>query len=196
MPKHLQNLSPEAIAMLIFITCATAIHFGGNWLKRFTLDQRETQILQRDPPAPANQPKAGAIHIIREAQDHPAPPPSQPAPEINTNQIFEKSSPPGATNNKPEPEAEVKINYFEQLTANKDKHLQLNALMHNGAMINGRFIPLNTSVDSVAYPASAEDPNNPSKLIAPLLVAVDHAKQTATLANPTQKHQTITLTLN
>lgn len=194
MSKQLQNLSPEIIAMLIFISCLTVIHFGGNWLKRYALDLPETQILQRDPPASSSQPIARAIHIIRETQNNSNAPLPQTAQEISTNQIFDKASPSQATDNKNE--TEVSTDYFEQLAASKDKHLQLNALMHNGAIINKRFIPLNTPIDSVAYPAIGEDPNNPSKLIAPLLVAVDQTKQTATIADPAQKRRVITLTLN
>lgn len=192
MSKHLQNLSPEAIAMLIFISCATTIHFGGNWLKQNTLALPQTQILQRDPPAPANQPKAGAIHIIRETQNNAAAQP-QTGAEISANQIFDKAA-PGAANNKNI--AGMDIDYFEQLALIKDKHLQLNAIMHNGAIINGRFIPLNTAIESVAYPAGGEDPNNPSKFVAPVVVAVDQAKQSVTIADPVQKHRVITLSLD
>lgn len=194
MPTKLKTLSPEAVAMLIFIACGAAIHFGGDWLKRYALALPQTQILQRDPPAPATQPKAGAIHIIRETQANPPVPPLTAAQEISANQIFEKSAHTSATSDKAD--SEVNIDYFEQLAAGKDKHLQLNALMHNGAIINGRFIALHGPIESVAYPGIGEDANNPSKLVAPLLVAVDQVKQTATVGDPIQKKRVITLNLN
>lgn len=194
MPTKLKTLSPEAIAMLIFIACGSAIHFGGTWLKRYALDLPQMQILQRDPPAPANQPKAGAIHIIRETQANPTVPPLAVAQEVSANQIFEKFAKASATSDKTD--NEVNIDYFEQLAAGKDKHLQLNALMHNGAMINGRFIALNGPIESVAYPGIGEDANNPAKLVAPLLLAVDQVKQTATVGDPIQKKRVITLNLN
>lgn len=199
MSKNLQNLSPETIAMLIFITCGAAIHFGGGWLKRYALELPATQVLKRDPPPQASYPQAGAIHIIREAHgQHAATSPTSPQKsniEFDTNQLFNYVP----KVNKPEiatPTEAPSTDYFAQLMATQATNLRLNALMHNGAMINGRFVALRKSVDSVAYPSAGGDDNNPATFTAPILVAINHKQQNATIADPANRRRYITLTLD
>lgn len=186
LPRH-QN--PDQLALIILIVIGASIHFGGQIITQRILSHPLTQILQRDPQPTAPQHNTN-INIIR-TQPGKAAAVATPAP-TKPNQIFPapKTANPTPTNNTTAPA----IDYFQQLQTGP--HLNLTAITHNGAIINGKFHTVGQPIDALAYPAPGEDSNNPGQLITPRLTRITQNSITITEPTTTQKPRQIHLTLN
>jgi hypothetical protein len=181
------NISPAAQALFILAVGTASIIFGGAVLKKSMVTSPSFQVLQPEITGESVAGKTGVIHMIKEegkgiAETHIV----DLSPNI-ANQVFANTH--SKTTNS---EVAPAVDYFTQLTTGE--HLRLDAVTHNGAVINGKFVGQGESIEAYAYPAPGENENSPSKMIAPRLIKVSAAG--ATIREPVSPHRIITLKLN
>lgn len=178
-------VTPTTQALLIFVVCAGTIHFGGNVLKRDLLAAPTMQVLQRDPPAQALAIKPGAINVIEEHRIDPAKSAAiSDLPSDLPNQLFNasKSSPGGPD--------KQDTDYFAQL----HDHVHLDAITHNGVVINGKYVKIGEPLYERAYPAPGADPTDVDNFIAARVISA--SGNVAVVREPLPPHRTIRLTLD
>lgn len=187
LPIKSLNLTPSAQALLILAVCTTAIHFGGGALKQKVLQRPSLQVLQRDPPAQQSTAKMGAINVIQEIGIvTKATSTLGPINPDLPNKLFGSAGTPDKAHRVTLPASD----YFSQLA----EHLHIDAITHNGVIINKEFIPLGGTIDAFAYPAPGVDEINPEKLIAPRLVTTSNSS--ATIREPVPPHRTLNIVLD
>lgn len=193
------TLSPAAQALTVLIVGLAGMHMGGGALKTTILARPDLQVLQRDPPQ-TTAAAANKIHVIEELGTTAPPSPTSgaasPLPDDIPNTLFASTSRIAiVTPNPGTPNAEaanIPSDYFAKLIAGE--HLKLDALTHNGAIINGRYIPIGGTIDEYAYPATGTDVGNPSKYLTPRLTSI--SANVAVVTEPVSPHRTLKLTLN
>ncbi len=195
------TVSIAAQSLIVLIVGLAALHLGGGALKKTILSRPDLQVLQRDPPAQTVAVTATSkIHVIEEHGTATLPSPTRaaasPLPADLQNRLFASTSLGTREGSKPgEPNVEAAnapSDYFALLITGE--HLRLDALTHNGAIINGHYIPRGGTIDDYAYPAPGTDADNPAKYLTPRLTVI--SGDTAIVTEPVPPHRKLKLTLN
>lgn len=180
------TLSPMTQALIIFAVSAAGIHFGGIWLKQKVLAAPTAQVLQRDPPAQALITKVGAINVIQEDKIEPQTSPTTigKIPADLPNQLF------STVKALPDSHEAREVDYFAQIP----DHVHLDAITHNGVVINGKFVGIGEPLYDRAYPPPGADPTDVDNFIAARVISA--SGKTATLREPVAPHRTIHLSID
>lgn len=185
------NMSPNAKAILILAIAAAAIQFGSHAIQKKVLSRPEFQVLQRSFHEQTQMAAATNIPII---QKDTKPKTSSPAFDNSLpDRVFAFIPPSEIKSPPPKPIEPPPIDYFNLLIAGN--HLRIDAVMDNGAIINGKFIAINSPITQYAYPANSKNKTKTGapKMIAPILSETDLDKLTITIREPVKPYRRMAL---